>query len=135
MILTAETKKSIADTLITLLTNPDSIDKLVTIIKTAGVRTLNACNVLEAFITILNNPKSTPESKLNVLQCSIKLCLTIGSPCEPYLVQSLLPTIMERFADKNVSVRKEAESAAQSILKITNQDAVRHLLFMLFQGN
>jgi elongation factor 3 len=104
----------------------DGSNDIDAVVGVAGFAALQA-NGLLSKLKAEAEDMSNPEGREAALLAFKQLCQCVGRPCEPYVVP-LLPTMLERLADKAAPVRDAAQAAALAVVDILCPHAVELVL-------
>jgi len=106
--------------------------KVAEAVKTAGAASLASANVVEQLRAAIDN-MSSAEAREGGLQAFASIMQTVGTTAEPFLL-SLIPSTLERLADKVAPVRAAAEAALNAYIAALNPYSVEQVLPMLFDA-
>jgi elongation factor 3 len=104
----------------------DGVNDIDAVVGAAGFASLQANGLLTKLKAEAEDMNSA-EGREAALLAFKQLCVSVGRPCEPYVVP-LLPMVLERMADKAAPVREAAAAAANAVVAILCPHAVELVL-------
>lgn len=113
-------------------------EELTTYINTHGLRVLESEQITDTLIAACRNKKSGYEREAGAVGLGA-VCSKVGgknapSPlgAEPWLLPTVLPVLLELFADKGEVVREASEQALSALMALPPAEAVPEVLAVLY---